>query len=119
MHYSPSCVTFCMEKYGRGCAPAILLHTKCDTYSLPPLQIRLVLVGTHEAIKLGWIAHLHGDHPTLVIGAIVDKFGLILQRFVDFHHLAADRRNKFRGRLDRLDIAELCLVRDVLSCIPG
>src|SRR5205085_8406205 len=78
-----SCITLllvshCVWRSMAGAAPLpyFSIHNVTPIPYLPPLKIRLVLVGTHEAINLGWIAHLHGDHPTLVIGAIVDKFGL-------------------------------------------
>ena len=85
---------------------------------LSSLEIGFIIIGAHEAIKLGRIAYLHDQHPTIIIGLVVDKLRLILQGFIHLHYLSTDWRNEFRGCLDRFDITELPIMCYARTCIP-
>src|SRR6266487_6317738 len=70
------------------------------TTKLAALEIVYVIVGAQKCVDLGRVSELDPEHPAPIIRTIVNKFGMLLEVFVDFDDVTADGRNKLGSRFN-------------------
>jgi len=58
--------------------------------SSPFLDVLQVFVEVHELIEFGGIVDFDGEHPALVVGIVVDEFGMVAQSPICFENIAAE-----------------------------